>query len=84
MVHPLEIPDRIDNLPHAYGEFVVRFLGTKEHAYVSHGRVFTFREGDRPNTGAMGNSTRKSFAAGTFTLTVRLCVNSTIIWSIGM
>uniref|UniRef100_A0A914W908 Histone-lysine N-methyltransferase NSD2 n=1 Tax=Plectus sambesii TaxID=2011161 RepID=A0A914W908_9BILA len=64
VLHPLEIPDRIDNLPHAYGEFVVRFLGTKEHAYISHGRVFTFREGDRPNTGAMGASMRKSFAAG--------------------
>ena len=67
MLHPLNIPDNIENRYHATGEFAVQFLGSHDYAHISHGRVFGYCDGDDID-GKRGitarNATSKSFVKG--------------------
>lgn len=56
ILFPNEVPDKVNNMPHIRGEFVVKFYGTHDHHWVSRGRVFLFEEGDEEH---MGRATKK-------------------------
>lgn len=58
---PNEVPENINNLPHAAGEFVVRFLGTNDHYWVGRGRVFLYEEGDKGYSAQKKNSVDTTF-----------------------
>ena len=46
VVHPVNLPAKIERAKHQDGEFPVKFLGTKDYAWTNHGRVFLYAEGD--------------------------------------
>ena len=46
VLHPNEIPDNIERLPHDVGEFPIQFCGTKEYFWMNRGRCYPYQEGD--------------------------------------
>lgn len=45
IIFPNEVPDTVNAIPHAVGQFAVRFFGTYDYYWVNRGRVFNFHEG---------------------------------------
>ena len=45
-MHPSEVPQNIEKLPHEMGEFPIQFCGSKEYAWMNRGRSFLYEEGD--------------------------------------
>ena len=42
-MHPTSIPSNLERMDHGPGEFVIRFLGTNEHNWLTQRRVFYYR-----------------------------------------
>lgn len=47
ILYPNEVPENIQQLPHARGEFVVQFFGSHNYNWVNRGRAFLYQEGVR-------------------------------------
>lgn len=70
VVHPSEVPDNIERLPHDIGEFPIQFCGTKEYFWMNQGRCYPYQEGDsdkipgssQANTSSLAVSFRKGLA----------------------
>lgn len=61
ILFPCEVPDLINNIMHANGQFVVKFFGTHDYFWVSKGRVFLFQEGDRGYISSSKNKVNSIF-----------------------
>ncbi|XP_040570546.1 uncharacterized protein NSD isoform X2 [Lepeophtheirus salmonis] len=46
VVHPSELPENVNRLNHQTGDFPVKFCGSNEYSWVSHGRTFLYEKGD--------------------------------------
>lgn len=46
ILFPSEVPENVNKIPHASGEFCVKFFGSNDHFWVNRGRVFLYQDGD--------------------------------------
>ncbi|XP_022903665.2 histone-lysine N-methyltransferase NSD2 [Onthophagus taurus] len=58
IMFPNEVPDKINEMKHRPGEFVVMFFGTYNYYWIGRERVFVFEEGDDSGSGG-GNGQKK-------------------------
>ncbi|XP_025159312.1 histone-lysine N-methyltransferase NSD2 isoform X2 [Harpegnathos saltator] len=56
--YPVEVPDKVEAIPHRAGTFCVMFLGSYDYYWVHRGRAFLYQDGDANMTPAIG---KKSF-----------------------
>lgn len=70
------MPERLANKPHTHGEFVVRFLGSNDHSWVSKGRTYKYDKNDEKRHARLkhqqqpqtGTSLKSSFHRGMYKL----------------
>ena len=46
VLHPLEIPDKLQRIPSGVGEFGIQFCGSSDYGWMNLGRSFPYQEGD--------------------------------------